>query len=640
MRRRVLTLSGLHAAVAAALVLAGALRPLQASVPALVGFAAAFALVGLAPIHVELRRHACTVVLVDAVLVVALFSLGPAGVVLTATAGEALACLTSRQQRLKLLFNVTSTSSAVAVAASVFAALEHAGPAAPSSWLAASLAVACFAAANLASTAFVLAMAEHRRVAEVLVASAGAAMVASGASASLGLATVALLQADRLGPVLLVPLLAAVVLGTRRLALQSAEHLRFERLYQASSRSGGLVGLESTLATLAEEARGLVTGAAAVCCAEGPDGRLVGVVVDDDGPRPAAADAVDVLVRLSEGGEARAHHLGRLPRADRAVLPAGAGLLLASAVPGSKGQVVLAVVREIGADDQDAARVEVLSAFAGHAALAVANALLFAEVEEALRRQVDLNRQKDEFVAAVSHELRTPLTSVLASVSTVRRLGDRLPPARREQMFSTALEQGERLTRLIEELLLVAAAESGGMRADLVPVEVLPLVGGVVADLSPRADGRLSVEVAPGVGAVCTDEHKVRRILINLVDNAVKYAPTGLIEVRVDRVETAVRFSVTDHGPGIPASDRERVFERFVQLDQSSTRRQGGTGLGLYLCRQLAALLGGSLELGATPGGGCRIELAVPDASEPALTIDLKPEVARPDAFSGARTST
>ena len=109
-----------------------------------------------------------------------------------------------------------------------------------------------------------------------------------------------------------------------------------------------------------------------------------------------------------------------------------------------------------------------------------------------------------------------------------------------------------------------------------------------------------------------SDPSKIERVLLNLVENAAKYAPGQPIELQATRAAGEVRLSVVDHGPGIPARDRERVFERFVQLDQSSTRRQGGTGLGLHLCRQLAALVDGRMTLDETPGGGCTFSLTIP----------------------------
>jgi signal transduction histidine kinase len=612
MRRPVLLVAAAHLAAATGLfALDPALRG-QSGLAALFGFAAAFALVGLVPMHLDLRRHACTVVLTEAVLVLALFTLSPLTAVAAAVLGEAVSCLTARQSRLKVLFNVAATVGASSVAVAVFAAAPAHGAGEPAAWLAALAAIGCFALVNLLSTSTILAIAERRGVVGVLMASAGTAMVASAASASLGLATAVLLSTSTAGPLLLVPLLATVVLGTRRLARQSAEHLRFERLYQASSRSGRLAGFDDSLAALADESRGLLTGSVAVCLAERPDG-WAGMLVDDTGSRPAGDQLRDALIALEASPAGDVVALNSLSRSQRAALPAAADLVVASSAPDSRARVVLAVFREIAPDDQGGGRAEVLSAFAGHAALTVANALLYEEVEEALRRQVDLSAQKSDFVAAVSHELRTPLTSVLASVATVRRLGDRLDAAQMERFLSTALQEGERLRRLIDELLLVAAAEHGGMVIEHKPVELAPLVRGLVADLQTKAGGRLAADLDEAA-VVRTDEHKVHQILANLIENASKYAPEGTISVRVARRPGAVDLSVSDRGPGIPETDRERCFERFVQLDQSSTRRQGGTGLGLYLCRQLAELLGGEITLTGAEGGGARFTLSLPDA--------------------------
>jgi signal transduction histidine kinase len=122
------------------------------------------------------------------------------------------------------------------------------------------------------------------------------------------------------------------------------------------------------------------------------------------------------------------------------------------------------------------------------------------------------------------------------------------------------------------------------------------------------------------VGTVVSDADKLRRIVANLVENAAKYAPEGPIDVDVTRADGALHLTVADRGPGVPAEDRERVFERFVQLDQSSTRRNGGTGLGLYLCRKLAGALGGSLTVEEAAGGGACFRLTLP-TEEPAASL-------------------
>ncbi|HVM01461.1 MAG TPA: HAMP domain-containing sensor histidine kinase, partial [Acidimicrobiales bacterium] len=129
-----------------------------------------------------------------------------------------------------------------------------------------------------------------------------------------------------------------------------------------------------------------------------------------------------------------------------------------------------------------------------------------------------------------------------------------------------------------------------------------------------------------GSAIVHTSEPKLRQVVSNLVENACKYAPGSPVDVVLRADGEWSRIEVVDGGPGIPVADRERVFERFVQLDQTSTRSRGGTGLGLYLCRQVTVLLGGSLTLGDSPGGGCRFVLALPSVPADRAGRPVAPE--------------
>jgi two-component system OmpR family sensor kinase len=193
-----------------------------------------------------------------------------------------------------------------------------------------------------------------------------------------------------------------------------------------------------------------------------------------------------------------------------------------------------------------------------------------------------------------------------------------------------ASRQGKRLQRLIEELLLIVAVDNSEEAAVNEPVDLERMLTELGDELGDLAGDRLVVAVAPGAETVQTDAVKLRQIVVNLVENATKYAPAGRIKVLAWPVTATGRVAVTviDHGPGIPPDQRERVFERFVQLDQSSTRTHGGTGLGLYLCRRLAQLVDMSLTLTETPGGGCTFTLEI-DAPK------NEGEIA-PDASSGA----
>lgn len=133
-----------------------------------------------------------------------------------------------------------------------------------------------------------------------------------------------------------------------------------------------------------------------------------------------------------------------------------------------------------------------------------------------------------------------------------------------------------------------------------------------------------------GVGTVHSAEQKLRQIMSNLIENASKYAPGSAIDVCIEPGSgDTVQLTVCDGGPGIPPADRGRVFERFVQLDQTSTRSKGGTGLGLYLCRQVAVLLGGTLELSEAPGGGCCFTLTLPWTTDSDAGDERRPRAGR-----------
>lgn len=618
MRAGVVALTALNIALAAATVGVASMTGVLGSPSlALLPFAGAIAVTGFVQMNVEFGRHACWVTVVEAVIVAMLLHLEPVGVLAAAGVGEAIACAWQRQSPVKLLYNVASTGAAAIAAAMVFALLRGEANAEGITWVAA-LAAACFyATATHASTSAVLAVLERRRFGEVFTASLAPVAIAALISATMGLVAVVLASVTPAALLLIVPLVLVMVAEIRRVATHRAEHLRFERLYAASSRTGNLQSLPDVLAGLAHEARSLVTGAVGICCTVDRTGAWNGVVVDDHSARPATSAEITAILGVSHTAPCRELRSADIPAPLREALPATESLVLASTEAGAASQVVLVVLRELGGDEGAASRAEVLAAFIGHAALSVANARLYADVEDALAHQVDLNRQKDDFVAVVSHELRTPLASMIGSVATMRRLEARLAAEQRATLVDMALRQGARLQRLIEELLLLATVENAGkaLCADE-PVDVRRVVEEIVGALSdqhrnePRPDVRF---VSLDDSVLRTDEQKLHQVLCNLIENAYKYAP-GTIRVQMTGSDGRVVIEVIDSGPGIHGEDQQRVFDRFVQLDQTSTRSHGGTGIGLYLCRQLAGLLGGTLTLSEAEGGGCCFALTLPAA--------------------------
>lgn len=613
MKRRILALTAGQAILAA-----GALWVLdhQASLTALPGLGefalatAVLAALGLLPrVHVELRRHASWITASDCALLVALFALGPVGFVAATTLADVPSAVKRHQDWLKSLFNIVHGFGGVVAAALVFTLLGRTAPLDPTAWAAGVAALATIALWDALFTAAVLAIAEEQPYLAMVREFAAPALATLVASSLLGIAALILFHVTPFGPLLFAPVLGILIISTRSVSHQRAERQHFERLYAASSNLARLVGLRDMLGMVATEARGLVTGASAICCTIGPDGTWTGVFVSDHGQEDASDAVLAAVVALAgadDRGEVAAGHVSRPMRRD---LPPFLSMVWAQKQAEPVGRVVLAVLRELPSDEQEGHRSDVLAAFVAHAATVVANVGLHEAVQDALERQVELNRQKGEFVAVVSHELRTPLASMMGAVQTLQRLGDRLSDADRARLLQMSSSQGTRLRSLIEDLLLVAAADHQEVTAASEPIDVGPLCTSLGAELTAAVGARLRVDAAPGTGVVMADADILRRILGNLIENARKYAEEGTITLSVRREGAHIVFAVSDEGPGIPPQDRERVFERFVQLDQSTTRRQGGTGLGLYLCRQLATLLDGTLTLREAPSGGAEFVL-------------------------------
>ncbi|WP_420128405.1 ATP-binding protein [Longimicrobium sp.] len=248
-----------------------------------------------------------------------------------------------------------------------------------------------------------------------------------------------------------------------------------------------------------------------------------------------------------------------------------------------------------------------LELLGGQAAVAVRNARLYERAQAA-------SRAKSDFLAIMSHELRTPLNG-LAGFSSLLEEGiyGEINPKQREALGRMRGAR-EHLVALIDQVLDVARVEAGTKRARPEPVALATLVRDVCESLRGAAEARgLPLEVrTPAELRVQTDPGMVRQILTNLIGNAVKFSEGGGITVHLHRSEADVCLDVADNGPGIPAELHDRVFEPFFQVDPSTTRREGGVGLGLALSREFAHLLGGGLTLRSAPGEGSTFTLRLP----------------------------
>jgi signal transduction histidine kinase len=237
-----------------------------------------------------------------------------------------------------------------------------------------------------------------------------------------------------------------------------------------------------------------------------------------------------------------------------------------------------------------------------------------------VERLREANRKKDDFVAAVSHELRTPLTSIIGYLSTLRQpsIGD--DTAAREEFLSAAEAQAKRLLRLITNVLSAANLEDRERPVVLERIDLALMVREVL-DALPGGERRTRLSIPGEAAFVVADRARLAQILTNLLDNALKYSPDDR-PVDLDAARTpddGVRISIRDRGIGIAPEDRDSIFDRFHQRDQSATRRYGGLGLGLHLVRSMVEELGGSVQVDAAADGGSVFAVTLPPPDADAL---------------------
>jgi signal transduction histidine kinase len=245
-------------------------------------------------------------------------------------------------------------------------------------------------------------------------------------------------------------------------------------------------------------------------------------------------------------------------------------------------------------------------------------ALYQRSIHGALVRLRELDRLKDEFIAIVSHELRTPVASIYGAALTLR--SRELSDEQRESMNAIIYHESDRLARLVGDVLWVNRLQAGRIETTIEAVDAVDLATVVVDAARAHAPPQFALELsceAP-LPPVAADAEKLRQVLANLVDNAVKYSPHGgRVTISVERADGRVRFAVSDQGVGIPAHEQDRIFEKFHRLDPNLTAGVGGSGLGLYICREFVEKMNGRIWVASAPGEGSTfvVELPVADAS-------------------------
>ncbi|MEI9952553.1 MAG: ATP-binding protein [Pseudomonadota bacterium] len=236
--------------------------------------------------------------------------------------------------------------------------------------------------------------------------------------------------------------------------------------------------------------------------------------------------------------------------------------------------------------------------------------------------QAETERTRSSLLAAVSHDLRNPLAAILTAASTAARADSQLTNDERRDLMRTIMDESERLNRLVANLLSMTKLESGELALQRLPEDMVELIDSSIRALSnPSAGTRISVCLASELSSVDVDAVLVEQVLINLLENALRHSPDGSpIEVEAsDASDGGVLVRVIDHGAGIRLDERQKVFEKFFR--GSGSKRDGGAGLGLTICRAAVVAHRGRIRALETPGGGATLEFTLPRAT---LTRELE----------------
>jgi PAS domain S-box-containing protein len=227
-----------------------------------------------------------------------------------------------------------------------------------------------------------------------------------------------------------------------------------------------------------------------------------------------------------------------------------------------------------------------------------------------------LEEEKTDFVATISHELRTPMTAVYGAAQTLLRR-DEMSPEQRRQLIEMIATQAARLSQITEEILLTTRLDRDEVTVHHEPVDVGAAVESAVEAMRSHLpeDMEMKVEIAADVGPAAGDSDRIQQVLLNLIDNAAKHGRSP-VRISAGTSNGLVSIAVSDSGPGIAPGERERIFEKFYRAGPQLTRLSGGTGLGLYISRELTRRMGGRLRLESEPGEGATfvVELASPSS--------------------------
>jgi len=254
---------------------------------------------------------------------------------------------------------------------------------------------------------------------------------------------------------------------------------------------------------------------------------------------------------------------------------------------------------------------KLLEALAGQAAVAIERVRFAHQAEQAKILQARDNLER-ALLNSISHDMRTPLVSITGALSAIREQGSRLDEMSRKELLDAAWEESGRLNRFVGNLLDMTRLESGALKIKEELNDVHELAGCALAALEHRIGGReVEVRLAPELPMVPMDMTLMTQVLVNLLDNALKYSPADReVEISAFTDESRLTIEVSDRGPGIPEADLDRIFEKFYQIPVPEGA--GGTGLGLSICKGLVDAHHGEIHAKNRIGGGLTITVTLP----------------------------
>jgi two-component system, OmpR family, sensor histidine kinase KdpD len=275
----------------------------------------------------------------------------------------------------------------------------------------------------------------------------------------------------------------------------------------------------------------------------------------------------------------------------------------------------LTVVRAAGEEPFSPSELGLMKALAAQTALAIERAALDGQVREA-RLEAETNAIRAALFSSVTHDLRTPLSSIKASASGLLAEGAHYSDDERRDVLRTVVEEADHLNLIVGNLLDLARVRAGALVPSKQPILIDELIGTVLQRMRRSlADVVVRTTIRPELPPVDADPVQIGQVLSNIIENALRFSPKGSeIHITVARWRSAVQVRVTDQGPGIPPSERDRVFEEFYRRDAGAGR--GGTGLGLAIARAVLVAHGGTISAGAAPGGGTALTFELPIAED------------------------